>query len=71
MSSGERQEMGRKGKEGVVAEFSKEKMAERLEHQYRTRPDLSRISLAEIFFATGGILALFWSLYLVYAKSQS
>ena len=66
MTAEERREMGRRGKESVIAEFSKEKMAERLETAYGSAPNMSCISPAGFLLALGAIIAVVAGVAVVY-----
>ncbi|KAA8913606.1 hypothetical protein FN846DRAFT_928879 [Sphaerosporella brunnea] len=58
MQPSEIKAMGAKGREGVITEFSKEKMAERIENEFDIAPSHKGVSLGGILLFVGAIAAL-------------
>ena len=70
MLPSETREMGKKGRERVIREFSKEKMAERLEQELGAAPPLHGIGVKEVLFFAAGFVALGMSVGLLAAKQR-
>jgi hypothetical protein len=70
MQPSETKEMGKKGRERVIREFSKDKMAERLEQELGTAPAFHGVGVREVLFFAAGFVALGMSVGLLATKQR-
>jgi alpha-1,3/alpha-1,6-mannosyltransferase len=71
LSEQDRKSMGKLGKQRVIAEFSKEKMAERLEKEYEIATVKRTMTAMGLFTIVGGICALAVAVVAVRYRLQS